>query len=220
MKIILIKMNAVTSQAILTRLGLLCAGVSLMFAVTAQTISAQKTDHGSHVHSPPAVNSANPKPPQRVSIPDVAVLDQDGRNHNFYADLIKDKVVIINFVFTTCRAICTLSGANFSKLQTLLGERLGHDVFLISISTDPETDSPEKLKTWSKRFKAKAGWILITGQPKEIDGLLRVLKGDGLDKGYHVPSLFMVNDAKKTHRRAYGLEEPVQIIKMVDELAK
>jgi protein SCO1 len=220
MKTLLSQLNAVKWRAISTRLLLICAGLSLIVAVTAQTITAQKMDHGSHVHSPPAVSSAKSKPPERVSIPDVAVLDQDGRKQNFYTDLIKDKVVVINFVFTTCRAICPMSGANFSKLQTLLGERLGHDVFLISISTDPETDSPEKLKTWGERFKAKTGWTLITGEPKQIAGLLRVLKGDGLDKDYHVPSLFMVNDGKKRHRRAFGLEEPAVIIKMVDELAR
>ena len=136
------------------------------------------------------------------------VLDQDGRKHNFYTDLVKDKVVVINFMFTTCKAICPMSGANFSKLQTLLGEQLGQNIFLISISTDPETDSPGKMKAWGERFKAKTGWTLITGESKEVAGLLRALKGDGLDKDYHVPSILIINDAKKTHRRAYGLEEP------------
>lgn len=220
MKIMLIKTNAVTRRTVYARLVLLSAGMTLTIALTAPATSAQKVEHGRHVNRPQAASKATPKPPATVSIPNVAVLDQDGRNQKFYADLIKDKVVIVNFVFTTCKFVCPLSGANFSKLQTLLGERLGRDVFLISVSTDPETDSPQKLKTWGERYKAKAGWTLITGEPKEIAGLLRVLKGDGLDKDYHVPSLLMVNDAKKTHRRSYGLEEPARIIKLVDELAK
>ena len=177
---------------------ILCLAIALM----AQTAVAQK-----------------PIPPPKLSIPEVEVLDQDGRKQNFYADLVKDKVVIINFIFTTCKVTCPLSGAHFSKLQNALGERMGRDVFLISISTDPETDTPEKLKAWGKRFQAKAGWTLITGDAKEITRLLRVLKGDGLDKDYHVPSLYMVNDVKKTHRRAYGLEDPARAIKLVDELA-
>lgn len=129
-------------------------------------------------------------------------------------------LVIVNFVFTTCKAICPMSGANFSKLQSLLGDRLGRDVFLISISTDPETDSPERLRLWGEKFKAQPGWTLITGEKKEVARLLRVPTGDGLNKSYHVPSLCIVNDAKKTHRRAYGLEEPARVMKMVDELAK
>ena len=190
------------------KLVLVCAVMSLTIVLTVQTASAQQKDHSRHA-----------QPPPKLSVPDVEVVDQDGRKQNFYADLVKDKVVIINFVFTTCKITCTLSGANFSKLQTLLGERLGRDVFLISVSTDPETDSPEKLKTWGERFKAKAGWTLITGESKEVARLLRALKGDGLDKDYHAPALYMVNDVKKTHRRAYGLEDPARVIQMVDELA-
>jgi protein SCO1 len=180
--------------------------LGLAIAFTVQTAAAQKQD-------------AKPIPPPKISIPDVEVLDQNGRKQNFYADLVKDKVVIINFVFTTCKITCTLAGANFSKVQTLLGERLGRDVFLISVSTDPETDSPPKLKAWGERFQAKAGWTLITGDSKEITQLLRVLKGDGLDKDYHVSSLYMLNDVKKTHRRVFGLEDPARVIKLADELA-
>lgn len=212
-------MNDVRWHAIFARLVLVCAGASLAVVITAHTALAQKQDHGNHVHPPRAASGAETKPP-RLSVPDVKVLDQDGRKRNFYTDLVKDKVVVINFMFTTCKAICPLSGANFSKLQTLLGERRGPDIFLISISTDPETDSPEKMKAWGERFKAKTGWTLITGESKEVAGLLRALKGDGLDKDYHVPSILIVNDPKRTHRRAYGLEDPATVIKMVDELAK
>ncbi len=201
------------------KLVLVCAVMSLTIALTVQTASAQTKDHSRHINPQPTTSNANALPPPKLSIPDVEVFDQDGRKQNFYADLVKDKVVIINFVFTTCKVTCPLSGANFSKLQTLLGERLGRDVFLISVSTDPETDSPDKLKAWGERFKAKAGWTLITGESKEVARLLRVLKGDGLDKDYHAPSLYMVNDMKKTHRRAFGLEDPARIIRMVDELA-
>lgn len=201
------------------KLVVICAVMGLTIALTVQTVSAQKKDHSRHIQPQPAAGSAKPLPPPALAIPDVEVVDQDGRKKNFYADLIKDKVVVINFVFTTCKVTCTLSGANFSKLQTVLGERLGRDVFLISVSTDPETDSPEKLKAWGERFNAKAGWTLITGESKEVARLLRVLKGDGLDKDYHAPSLYMVNDVKKTHRRTFGLEDPARIVKLVDELA-
>jgi hypothetical protein len=73
---------------------------------------------------------------------------------------------------------------------------------------------------WGEKFNAKAGWTLVTGEEEKVDGLLRALTGDGPNKGYHVPSLVIVNDKKKTNRRAYGLEDPARIVKMVDELAK
>ena len=201
-----------------TKLVLVWLGAS--FTLAAQTSSTQQpAQHpGSHVKA--AATKVEPKPRPVLVIPDVKVLDQDGQKRNFYTDLVKDKVVVINFVFTSCKTFCPMLGAKFSKLQTLLGDRLGKDVFLISVSTDPETDSPERLKAWGQQFKAKAGWTLITGEKDEVEELLRVLTGDGLNKDLHAPLLTIINDVKKTHRRAYGLEDPAQVIKLTDELAK
>lgn len=178
-------------------------------------VQAQK-----HVHSPPETAGTKTTTPTKLSIPDISVLDQDGRQQKFYTDLVKDRIVVINFVFTSCKAMCPLLGANFSKLQSALGERLGQDVFLISVSTDPETDSPEKMKTWGEKFKAKAGWTLVTGNKEALARLLRVFTGDGPSKGYHAPLLCIVNDSRKTHRWAYGFEAPERVIEIVDELKK
>lgn len=155
----------------------------------------------------------------KLTIPDVNVLDQNGRQRKFYSDLVKDKVVIVNFVFTTCTAVCPRSGANFRKLQTLLGERLGKDVFLISISTDPEADTPKKLKSWGAQFGAKDGWPLVTGKKEQITSLLSFLTGDGPNKGYHEPAILIINDTKSAQRRVYGFEEPARVGKLTDELA-
>ena len=160
------------------------------------------------------------QPLPELSIPDVPVLDQNGHKRKFYTDLVKDKTVVINLVFTTCKGMCPLLGANFSKLQTALGDRLGKEVFLISVSTDPETDSPEVFKAWGAKFKAKDGWTLVTGDKDELDSLLQVLSGDGPRKGYHAPSLCIFNGKTKTYRWAYGLEAPGRVIQIVDELAR
>ena len=73
----------------------------------------------------------------KVKIPDVVVTDQDGRKVRFYSDLIKDKVVVLSFFYTSCTFVCTRQGKVFSELQSLLGERLGKSVFLISVTRDP-----------------------------------------------------------------------------------
>lgn len=151
-------------------------------------------------------------------IPDVHVVDQNGRQRKFYSELVKDKVVIVNFVFTTCTAVCPRSGANFRQLQRLLGKRLGKDVFLISVSTDPEFDTPKKLKSWSAQFGAKKGWTLVTGKKQQITPLLRALTGDGLNKGYHDPKILIINDTNGAQRRLYGLEEPARVLKLAEEL--
>lgn len=155
-----------------------------------------------------------------LSIPDVNVQDQNGRARKFYSDLVKGRVIVINFVFTSCKAICPQLGTTFSKLQSALGERLGRDVFLISVSTDPETDSPARLKAWSEKFKAKDGWTLVTGKTEELTPLLRTLTGDGPGRTMHSPSIVIVDEQKKTHRRAYGLETPQRLVEMIDELLR
>ena len=188
----------------------------------AQKRVAEKSEKGSHshIHSPPDVGKTKPSTLPKLLIPDADVLDQDGRKRKFYTDFVKGKVVVINFVFTTCKGMCPLLGANFSRLQKALGERVGRDVFLISISTDPETDSPEKLKAWGEKFKPNNGWTFVTGQKEDLTPLLQVFTGDGPRGDYHAPSLYIVNDSKKAHRWAYGFEAPERVIEVIDELSR
>ena len=174
-----------------------------------------------HNHGAAEANSAKNSlaPSAATFIPNVEVMDQNGRRLRFYNDLVKGRVVIINFIYTTCTSICPMSGRNFSRLQGLLGDRLGRDVHLISVSTDPATDSPARLKTWSGSFNPKAGWTLVTGSRKEMTQLLQVLTGDGPKTGYHVVSIAAINDLKGNQRRIYGLEAPEQLLRLTDELA-
>ena len=91
---------------------------------------------------------------RKMDIPDVEVLDQDGNALHFYSDLIKGKTVAINFIFTNCTTICPPLGATFARVQKEMGDKVGKDVHFISISVDPLTDTPERLKAWGAKFKA------------------------------------------------------------------
>src|SRR5262245_5348398 len=95
---------------------------------------------------------------ESLEVPDVKVLDQDGREIRFYSDLVKGKIVAINFIFTTCTTICPPLGATFAKLQRSIDPELASEVRLISISVDPAVDTPDRLKAWSQRFGAQPGW--------------------------------------------------------------
>src|SRR5262245_56688554 len=78
--------------------------------------------------------------------PNATVVTQDGKSLQFYEDLIKDKVFVISFLFTSCRDICPLAASRLAELQEKLGDSFGRDIFFYSISIDPETDTPERLK--------------------------------------------------------------------------
>lgn len=155
---------------------------------------------------------------RKLSIPDEVLLDQNGRKVRFYTDLIEGRVVIINFVFTSCTIVCPPLGANFTRIQTALGERLGKDVHLISITRDPETDTPAKLRAWSAKYGARAGWTLVTGEKAQIDNVLLALIGDIARKGEHSPIVLVGSGARNAWMQDYGLATPARLLKLADDL--
>jgi protein SCO1 len=156
----------------------------------------------------------------KVQIPDIEVSDQDGRKVLFYSDLIRDKVVVISFFYTSCVLSCTTQGQTFSKLQSLLGDRLGKSVFLISVTTDPARDRPAKLKSWGKRYDVQAGWTLVTGNEAELNKLLLPFTGMPAGSGMHLPSTFVGNDKTGTWTSASGVFEPQEVLKAVDFITR
>src|SRR5262245_32930099 len=103
--------------------------------------------------------------------PNASVVTQHGKTLQFYDDLIKDKVFVLSFLFTTCRDICALATARLAELQEKLGDSMGRDIFLYSISIDPETDTPARLKEYADTFRAGPGWLFLTGKPDDIHAI-------------------------------------------------
>ena len=176
-------------------------------------VAATETHGAAHGGSAASDNS-------RMSIPDVELLDQDGRRVRFYTDLVKGKVVAVNFVFTTCTTVCPPLGATFARVQRELGERAGRDVRLISISVDPATDTPERLKAWGGKFKAGPGWTLLTGAKPQVDELLRALGAATASPSDHTPTVLVGNDARGQWTRAYGLAPPSKLVQLINDAAE
>lgn len=153
-------------------------------------------------------------------LPDTIVYDQHGRRLSFYNDLVKGKTVAINFLFTTCTTICPPLAATFRKVQLELGERVGRDVSLISISVDPATDVPERLKKFAAKFNAGPGWSFLTGSPPEMDRLLKALGAAVADKNDHTPMVLVGNDAAGFWTRTYGLAAPAAIVKVINDASE
>jgi protein SCO1/2 len=174
-----------------------------------------------------ATPSATPTPggttatvaPNSIKIPDTVVYNQHGKKLNFYTDLVKGKTVAINFIFTTCTTICPPLTATFRKVQQELGERVGRDIELISVSVDPTTDVPERLKEFSAKFKAAPGWTFVTGSKPEVDQLLKALGAAVADKNDHTPMILVGNDAAGYWTRTYGLAPASTLVKVVNEAA-
>ncbi|HLM55060.1 MAG TPA: SCO family protein, partial [Pyrinomonadaceae bacterium] len=155
-----------------------------------------------------------------MSIPDVELLDQDGRKVRFYSDLVRGKTVAVNFIFTTCTTVCPPLGATFARVQKELGGRVGRDVQLISVSVDPVTDTPERMKAWGEKFKAGPGWTLVTGEKAAVDELLKALAASTARKEDHTPTVLIGNDAKGEWTRAYGLTAPSKLVRIIGDAAE
>jgi copper(I)-binding protein/cytochrome oxidase Cu insertion factor (SCO1/SenC/PrrC family) len=119
--------------------------------------------------------------------PNVPLTTHDGETVHFFEDLIKDKVVVINFIYTHCPDTCPLETAQLVEVQKIMGDRVGKDVFFYSISIDPERDTPEVLKEYRERFKAR--WTFLTGDKQDIIKLRKKL-------GLYIPE---IQDGSNNH---------------------
>ena len=172
--------------------------------------------HPSNTHTTPP----NTPPTQRSSpwgatyFPNIPLITHDGTHVHFYDDLIKDKVVAINFIYTSCQDSCPLETARLTQVQRLLGQRVGRDVFMYSISIDPEHDTPAVLKRYREQFQVAAGWTFLTGKKADID-LLRKKLGlytdDLKDDTDHNLSLILGNEATGRWMKRSPFDNPTFI---------
>ena len=109
--------------------------------------------------------------------PNLPLVTQDGKTVRFYDDLIEGKIVVINFIYTTCPDICPLMTARMARVQDRLGDRVGRDIFIYSISLDPERDTPAALKKYAEAYGAGPGWLFLTGKPDDV-ALIRYKLGE------------------------------------------
>jgi protein SCO1/2 len=100
--------------------------------------------------------------------PNIELTTSKGEKVRFYDDLIKDKVVAVNFIYTSCGEMCPVETARLKTVSQILGDRMGKDVFFYSITIDPDRDSVAVLDAYSKKFKTGEGWTFLTGDEEDI----------------------------------------------------
>lgn len=163
-------------------------------------------------------------PDDAATFPNVALYTHEGETVKFYDDLIRDKVVAINMMYTQCSGICPRATANLLEVQSMLGERAGRDVFMYSITLQPELDNPGLLKQYAERYGIKSGWKLLTGAPEDIE-LIRYRLGfydieEDVDnvKENHTGMVRVGYDARKRWSMAPTLADPTQIMATINHL--
>lgn len=148
-------------------------------------------------------------------IPDVDVVTHEGKRVRFYSDLVKDRIVAVNFVFTNCSTICPTSGALFAALQ-----KQNDRVHFISVSIDPEYDTPQRLDAWAKKFRTAPGWTLITGKRPAIEQIVKAFGQTTARPQDHTPVTIVGSDRTRTWSRLYGFPGNDKLSELVDEVSR
>jgi protein SCO1 len=151
--------------------------------------------------------------------PDVTLTTQDGKEVKFY-DLIKGRTVAVDLIYTNCQYACPIETSKLARIQQILGDRMGRDVFFVSISIDPEHDTPAVLKAYAEKFQARPGWFFLTGKAADIDALSRKL---GLwsdpkeTQDGHTPMLLLGNEATGEWMRTSALDNPAFTARLITD---
>ena len=166
-----------------------------------------------HQGRPPAQADPSQVP---VRVIDRPVVDQDGAARAFGRDVVGDRLVVIDFIYTNCGTLCPLQSAILADLQVKVGDRLGRDVTFISLSVDPTVDRPERLKAEAERYGAKPGWHFLTGAPKDIEVILTGMQA-WVERPEDHPGFFLVGSARQgTWTKLDGLPSPDQLLSAVN----
>jgi protein SCO1 len=133
----------------------------------------------------------------RAYFTDARVITHEGRQLRFYSDILRDKLVLINFFYTRCPT-APPGLARLFKVQNLLGEDLGKDVLIISISVDPQRDTLEAVQEYAWKYNPKKGWLFLTGKAEDMDQINRRL-GNTLQLPEGHLRLFLLGNLQTGH---------------------
>jgi protein SCO1/2 len=175
--------------------------------------------HAGHGNAQPSIVSVALPP---VPAPDFNLRDQ--ANQNFSLSAQRGKVVMLDFIYTTCTSTCPLLSATFRDVQNSLGAELGTKVTLLSITIDPATDTPPVLQAYGERWNANfAGWKFLTGDEADIRTVTNdyAIYFEQTATGFAHTESIMLIDARGQLRTAFGLQaDPRQIVEKIKSLLR
>ena len=152
--------------------------------------------------------------------PNVELTTQNGDRVHFY-DLIKNKIVAIDLIYTTCDYNCPLETARMAQVQALLGDRMGRDVFFYSITIDPRHDTAKVLKKYAAQYHAGSGWLFLTGKEADIELLSKKLglysEPNPDNKDGHTPTLLIGNESTGQWMQGSALDNPQFTAKLIGD---
>ncbi len=152
-----------------------------------------------------------------LDLRDALLLNQDADEVRFVSDVIGDNIVVMDFVYTTCTTVCPVLTALFTQVQTQLGDDLGGEVIMVSMTVDAARDTPARLKAYATKHRVREGWIWLTGPKPTMDNVLTGLGAFSASFEDH-PAMVIVGDGRTGEwTRMFGFPNPDRIMKVVNE---
>jgi len=155
----------------------------------------------------------------KYEVPDVTLINQDGAKVRIKELLLSDKPVLVDFIFTTCTTICPVLSANYNNFQRQGEAKTGH-YRLISISVDPENDTPKAMKCYLGRYQAKPGWDFLTVSQSDIDKVLIAMNAKTTNKMDHYPLILIKSPSQESWARINGLIGTDPLMKEYQDVIK
>lgn len=164
--------------------------LALILVIGQQPAIAEQASDDPHAHHHHMVPEGVERTLVTYTIPEVNMINQDGQQVSLSKLLDSEQPVMMNFIFTSCTAICPAMSATFASVQKQLGSDSGK-LLMVSISIDPEYDTPDALNTYAKRFKAGSQWKFLTGSLEDSISVQKAFDADRGDKMNHTPMTLM-----------------------------
>ncbi|PYU17240.1 MAG: SCO family protein [Acidobacteria bacterium] len=203
-----------------TRRSLLVASAATPIMTGLAGTGSGTPEDGAKPHPPYHFENISPRELiRRRHLPNVELITHEGKHVHFYDDLVKDRRVVLQFMFTQCDKICPLTTDHLVKVQKLLNDRVGHDIFFYSITLSPEEDSPAALKAYAKQHGAN--WTFLTGKPEDILFLRRSLgftynnPKEDADRNNHSGMLLIADEPLMRWAHAEGGARPEWIASII-----
>lgn len=209
-------MKTLDSRLAIGALALACA-TTFAYAHTDHAAPAPKgadAPAATNVRTPgaPALTAAQREAKARNYFTDSLMLTQEGRRVKFFSDVLKDRVVILSFVYTNCGDACPMITHNLTLAKKQLGEEFGRDVRFVSLSIDPERDTPAEMKRFAAKFGAvHPEWLFLTGNKVDMDRVLKRFGAFTEDPKDHFTGMFLGN-LRTDHWRKLRPDTPPELI--------
>ena len=190
----------------------------LLLAMIALPTAAQSDEDPHAKHRAMMKQNAQSAESVDIDLRDQMLLNQYGEDVMFVSDVIGDNIIVMDFVYTTCTTICPVLSALFTQVQTKLGDDVGDEIWLVSMSVDPIRDTPQRMKAYSAKHRAGEGWLWLTGPKPAVDDVLTGLGAYTTNFEDH-PSMVLIGDGRTGEwKRLFGFPNPDRIVQIVKDL--